>query len=281
MIPARVALALQADGWWVRSEITWCKAAPMPGGMRDRPTSATEKIYLLSKSARYFYDQEAERVRLVKSAAGSTFTQGKTGENGAGRVSQQEREDNPAGRNLWDYWLIGPEPYPDAHYATFPTEIPRRCISLGSSARGVCQQCGAPWVRVIEKTTRTIPVEERNGRQGHNGQPPQQSGWYWKPPGIQETGWRPTCRHEHEPIPALVLDPFAGSGTTVMVARALGRRGVGCDLSYAYLHAQARARLELDALDAWCNPEGSKGGNGDGMQAAEAADLGPLFGVRQ
>jgi hypothetical protein len=105
------------------------------------------------------------------------------------------------------------------------------------------------------------------------------------------TGWRPTCacrvstdalRAEAgitspdfpaevvpSPIPALVLDPFAGSGTTVMVARALGRRGVGCDLSFDYLSQQARARLEMDALDDWHE--------GNGMQAAETADLGPLF----
>src|SRR3972149_5665443 len=68
MIPARVALALQAEGWWLRSEITWCKRAPMPESVRDRPTSATEKIFLLSKSERYYYDAEAVRETSIEPA---------------------------------------------------------------------------------------------------------------------------------------------------------------------------------------------------------------------
>ena len=63
MMPARVAMALQADGWWLRSEIVWHKPNPMPESCTDRPTSAHEKLFLLSKSAKYFYDAEAVRVR--------------------------------------------------------------------------------------------------------------------------------------------------------------------------------------------------------------------------
>ena len=61
-MPARVAMALQADGWWLRSEIIWHKPNPMPENSQDRPTSAHEKLFLLTKSARYFYDDEAVRV---------------------------------------------------------------------------------------------------------------------------------------------------------------------------------------------------------------------------
>jgi hypothetical protein len=64
-IPWRVAFALQEDGWWLRSEITWCKKAPMPESVTDRPTSATEKIFLLTKSAKYFYDAEAVKEASV------------------------------------------------------------------------------------------------------------------------------------------------------------------------------------------------------------------------
>ena len=83
-------------------------------------------------------------------------------------------------------------------------------------------------------------------------------------------GWRPTCEHTADPIPATVLDPFAGSGTTLMVARALGRNAIGLDLSLSYLREQARQRLGLDALAAWES----------GGKAAEAGwqDT-PLFGV--
>ena len=61
LMPARIALALQSDGWWLRSEIVWAKPNPMPESVRDRPTSAHEKVFLLTKSARYFYDADAVR----------------------------------------------------------------------------------------------------------------------------------------------------------------------------------------------------------------------------
>ena len=64
-------------------------------------------------------------------------------------------------------------------------------------------------------------------------------------------GFRPTCTHDHDPVPCIVLDPFAGSGTTGVVARRLGRHFVGLDLSFDYLVNQARTRLELDRLEAW------------------------------
>ena len=103
LIPERLAIALQDDGWWIRSRIAWCKKSSMPESVTDRPTSAWEHIWLLTKSARYYYDAEA-----VKTSNGA---------------------------NLRNYWVLGPEPYPEAHFATFPSEIPRRCIKAGSRPR--------------------------------------------------------------------------------------------------------------------------------------------------
>ena len=74
--------------------------------------------------------------------------------------------------------------------------------------------------------------------------------WYNAHPS-QTTGWHPSCDHDAEPIPCVVLDPFAGSGTTLMVARQLGRSAIGLDLSFAYLKENATKRLELDKLKAW------------------------------
>jgi DNA modification methylase len=131
MIPARVALALQADGWYLRSEITWCKTSPMPESVTDRPTSATEKVFMLTKSAKYFYNAEAARVPSVKGAAGSRFDVGKTGAHQLGRAQAGERKENGT-RNLWNYWILGPEPFKGAHFAVFPAELVRRCIAAGS-----------------------------------------------------------------------------------------------------------------------------------------------------
>jgi site-specific DNA-methyltransferase (adenine-specific) len=149
--PWLVAMALQADGWYWRSTVAWCKRAPMPESVRDRPTSAWEPVFLFAKSERYFWNADAAR-------------------------------DAETGHNLWDYWLLGPEPFPGAHFATFPTAIPETCI-LASSKPG-----------------------------------------------------------------DLVLDPFAGAGTTLLVAGRLGRDSVGIELNESYARMAAE-RITAEGID--------------------------------
>lgn len=131
-VPWRVAFALQADGWYLRSDIIWHKPNPMPESVRDRPTKAHEYVFLLTKSPRYFYDADAIREPMVKGAAGSSFTEGKTGVNGFGRVSHAERHDNPAGRNKRTVWTITPKPFKGAHFAVMPPALVEPCILAGS-----------------------------------------------------------------------------------------------------------------------------------------------------
>ncbi|MCY4148587.1 MAG: site-specific DNA-methyltransferase [Gammaproteobacteria bacterium] len=99
-MPWRVAFALQEDGWFLRSHVTWIKRTAMPESVKNRPTRATEEIFLLSASPKYFYDP-----------------------NGI-------REDS--GANLRNYWLLGPDPNKNGHPAAFPRELARRCILLSS-----------------------------------------------------------------------------------------------------------------------------------------------------
>jgi DNA modification methylase len=151
-IPWMVAFALRADGWYLRSEITWCKKVPMPESVADRPTSATEKIFLLTKSPRYYYDQDAIRVPLTMNRWSMSNKLGSSGKNcktqdaapGQSANSFQRtghsgyyRADgtaafNEKGRNAWNYWLLNPEPCSEAHFAVYPSEIPRRAILAGS-----------------------------------------------------------------------------------------------------------------------------------------------------
>lgn len=261
--PWRVAFALQADGWWLRSEITWCKTAPMPESVTDRPTSATEKVFLLTKQARYFYDTEAVRVPSSGDYCGSKFTDGKTAATKP-RIGQGERQER-TGRNLWNYWVIGPSHYPEAHFAVFPEALVEPCIKAGTSEKGCCPKCGAPWVRVVEKTTSFA------GGSGAAGRDPDEinASGKWQAAALKgnrtlkagpvvsaiTTGWQPTCNCNcDETTPCIVLDPFCGSATTLWVAQRLGRNGVGIELNPDYCqlaqkrlgeHRQMKLGLEV------------------------------------
>ena len=142
-IPWRVAFALQADGWWLRQDIIWHKPNPMPESVRDRCTKAHEYIFLLSKSARYFYDADAIKEDFADDRMGNP--------NGGGQYAQNcpypnahegqqsglakgkwNEEGKITGRNKRSVWTVTTKPYKEAHFATFPEEIPRTCILAGS-----------------------------------------------------------------------------------------------------------------------------------------------------
>jgi len=153
-IPWRVAFALQADGWYLRSDIIWAKPAPMPESVRDRPTKAHEYLFLLSKSPTYQYDADAIAEPSIHE----------------GRVFAYDGTQKMVGatRNRRSVWTVMTKPYPGAHSATFPPDLIEPCILAGAPAGGV------------------------------------------------------------------VLDPFAGSGTTGYVAKERGRRAVLIELNPAY-----------------------------------------------
>jgi DNA modification methylase len=141
-IPWRVAFALQADGWYLRSDIIWSKPNPMPESVTDRPTKSHEYLFLLTKSPRYYFDADAVRephsddrplnpYRLDKPGIPNRGTNpGMTGKN-LGVFG------NPAGRNIRSVWSIATRPYPGAHFAVFPPELPERCIKAGSPQAGL------------------------------------------------------------------------------------------------------------------------------------------------
>ena len=194
--PWRLAFAMQEDGWWLRSDIIWSKPNPMPESVTDRPTRAHEYVFLLTKSARYWWDAIAAREPVTGGAHG----RGNGVNPKASSIDPGDHRGRPkqnasfsavfAGlvdhRNIRTVWEIPTQPFPDAHFATFPEEIPRRCIRAG------CPKGG------------------------------------------------------------LVLDPFAGSGTTGYVAVSLGRRFLGIELKSEYAEmarrriGRAREQLEMN-----------------------------------
>jgi DNA modification methylase len=259
-LPWRVALALQADGWWLRSAITLCKVNPMPESVTDRPAQATEMMFLLTKSATYYYDAEAVREPhaepgRIQKHYGNGYTSGDGEKRHAGvRVYRSTTESpgyHPAGRTLRNWWPVVSESFSEAHFATFGTKWITPCIKAGTSAHGCCPACGVPWRRTVERVSvqSFAHGDLREGKQQHWKRAthcgPGDNGQYQPP---HTTGWRPSCAcpAPGPPVPCLCLDPFMGSGTTALVASRLGRDCVGVEASATYLE-MARRRLEADA----------------------------------
>ena len=254
-IPWRVALALQADGWTLRSDIIWAKPNPMPESVTDRPTKAHEYVFLLTKSARYYWDAIAVRESGAEPDRQRRDRIG--GVNGhAVRHSLGGIVGASATRNLRTVWTINTQPYSGAHFATWPPALVERMVKAGTSERGVCPTCGAPWRRVVDKGEAVNAPRNPNDALPYtaNGSTNHGNGatTLHKVRTVETVEWRPTCAHaDASPIPAIVLDPFCGSGTTLLVARQLGRVGLGFDLSETYLRDNAAVRLGHDKLAAW------------------------------
>jgi len=243
MMPARLALALQADGWWLRSDIIWHKPNPMPESVGDRPTSAHEHVFLLAKSARYFYDADAVReVSISDHPSGNGYKRDArlsyADKNGARGDDQQWQVQ--ANRNLRNVWTIATAPYSEAHFATFPPALAERCIRAGTSERGCCAACGAPWGR---ERADAVPVAGRGAGNGFkrdarlsyaddNG--PRGDETHWTPKAYPTTGWASSCACAAGTVPCTVLDPFAGAGTTLLVADRLQRDAIGIELNPDY-----------------------------------------------
>lgn len=210
LMPERLAIALQDDGWYVRSRIIWSKLNPMPESVTDRPTKSHEHIWLMSRSPKYFYDAAA--IAEPRNSVGGEFVNGWASGPGshnavsgakdkgnaksfrgggkytkgqhvtADKVARETRGNEPAAsdnRNARDVWTIATRPFPEAHFATFPPEIAERCIKAG------CPKGGT------------------------------------------------------------ILDPFGGSGTTGLVADRLQRSAILIELNPTYA-AMARKRITND-----------------------------------
>lgn len=272
-MPWMLAFALRSDGWWLRQDIIWAKPNPMPESVTDRCTKAHEYLFLLSKSAKYYFDQDAIRTPYSEetkalsfetmefsrrdeyknpSHHGSSFTKGKTAATKP-TVGQGERADNPLGANKRSVWNIATEAFPEAHFATFPTKLVEPCILAGTSEKGCCSKCGAPWERVMEDydTGKTQKMADGwdTGEGGHGtvhreGRQAGQAGQAVI--GRRTLAWSFTCKCDAEVVPCTVMDIFNGSGTTGVVALRYGRNYIGIELNPEYA-AMADRRIGGDS----------------------------------
>jgi len=207
MIPNRLAIALQEDGWYVRSEIIWHKPNPMPESVYDRPTSSHEKIWLLTKGEDYFYNHEA--IREPVSGTANARKPGPNSRQNVDRVPRSRKFANEGDamikakrsfaegtsdlvetKNSRNVWTIAPKAFREAHFATFPPALAERCIKAGTP-KTVCGCCG-----VVEGCGLICEVFGR--------------------------------------VPGKVFDPFGGAGTVSLVAEQLGVDSIMVELNPEY-----------------------------------------------
>jgi len=266
-VPWRLAFALQDDGWILRSEIIWSKGisfcpaysgSVMPESVTDRPSRAHENIFLLTKSPKYFYDNEAIREpnsTLWTESWGDHRRNKVVGKMADTEHTKEEFDDKyrHGGRNVRSVWAIPTEPFKGSHFAVMPTALVEPCIKAGTSEKGVCSKCGSPYERIVEKGE---PIEEQKQYCGadSNGEALKDydTDWVQNPSDVKHRilegmvehktiEWKQTCKCKDASIvPATVLDPFGGSGTTALVAHNLDRDSISIELNPQYCDLQEK-----------------------------------------
>lgn len=274
--PFLLAFGLRDDGWYWRSTNIWHKPNCLPESVTDRPVVSHSYVFQFSKKARYFHDAEGVREPLMQSTLERGYTAAYT-QNGkeAGAPEEARAKANwrtpenfhiPSGRSLRSVWTLPTEGFPEAHFATWPTKLAER-ILLMACPEQVCRVCGKARERELAVTQELLTGSKSSAHKpnDHNWSDVQdRTRKHVETLGFTDCDCRAPCPTHDFPggfcippcpdqdpalkyRPGIVLDPFAGSGTTMHVARKLGRHSVGIDLSAEYLALAAR-RLQQQSL---------------------------------
>lgn len=275
-VPWRLAFALQSDGWCLRQDIIWEKTNGCPESATDRCTRTHEYVFMLTKSDRYFFDNEA----IKEPVTGNAHRRGKGvnpkarqfGRNSKFNVSHtlndshapRNRQNESFStsiseglvemRNKRTIWRTAVAKFHGEHYASYPEELVEPCILSGTSEAGACAICGKPYKRIVEKVA-LVPTGHGTSNKGaaviekYRGEKSTEhscftTGMVWHKKTV---GFEKQCPCDcYETKPCVVLDPFSGTGTTGLVAAKHGRDYIGIDIKPEY-KAMAQKRI-LDGI---------------------------------
>lgn len=250
LIPQRFVLAMLKRGWTVRNEIHWTKLNTMPSSATDRFTLDYEYIYLFTKRDQYYFNQQLEPLRTTTIqrtkynwSKGSTKSHQYQNVNGLCRSGSFKQAINFAGRNMRTTWEIPHEGTSELHFAVFPEALIKIPIDAGCP-RQVCQACGEPRERIIERLTK-VQVPPMGGLK--NRENPTYSGKteIALPSG---TSWTVCACPDPVYRPGVVMDIFLGSGTTGLVAMKQGKDYLGIEINPQYITI-AEKRLKAYQLN--------------------------------
>jgi site-specific DNA-methyltransferase (adenine-specific) len=257
--PERLLLALLEDGWLVRNKVVWAKRNPMPESVTDRLATTWEGLYLLTRSARYFFDLDAIRephggATSAKPSERHRRYQG--GNGGLGALKAAGRVGHPLGKNPGDVWSLPKATFRGAHFATFPPALIERPL-LATVPERICVQCDRPWRRRV--SARKV-FRHRGDHQAGDRYVRRYGSSY---DVIRTRGELSKCACFAPARAGVVLDPFFGTGTVGAIAAKHGRDWLGIELSahYVDLARQRIARAVVDgctaggrSLGSFCQP---------------------------
>ena len=233
-IPWKLAFALQKAGWYLRCDIIWQKENVLPDGAKDRPTREHEYIFLLTKSAKYFYDYYAG-LEDTNEQPGGIQSFGAKDQKGTYRMDQNRTFEHYGKRNKRSVWRTPVASFKGGHFATFSQKLIDPCVCMSTSEKGCCVDCGTPWERKFEKKKIKITKEySKNYSENLDVFSGMEVDQYQLK--LVENGWEKNCDCKTDKTkPCLVLDPFSGMATTGLSAFKYNQSYVGIELNPDYL----------------------------------------------